>query len=197
VTEVPARFYQQTVHLFLRYLDSRIEQKERLLPTCSASHRPLIKTEIAELHVVRAELEAMLGVSPSSPRWTYTVMADNGVGEFLWARRSTDPEGYLANSASLMDEGAGHKAMSRELFDEFCRWATRYMDWDRKKHEEEMDWDSFNAEGRRLAVRLKAEVGPLVKVRYCRAYDDPPDGKERCAEIPHAGRTLRRNGKNG
>jgi hypothetical protein len=192
------RFYQQTVHVFLRYLDLRIEEKEAVLRACSETHRSLVKTEIAELHVVRSQLEAMLGVPPRTPRFTYTVMADYGVGEFLWIRRCTDPEGYLANAASLMDMGSGHKAMSRELFDDFCKWATRYMDWSRyinwgrEQHQREMDWGEFNAEGRQLAVRLKAEVGPLVKVRYCRAYPDPYEGPDRCEEIVHQGRTLRR-----
>lgn len=176
-------FYEQTVHGFLRYLDSRIEEREAVLRACAETHRPLVKTEIAELHVIRSHLEAMLGVPPGTPRLTYTVMADRGVGEFLWIRRCTDPEGYIANSASLMNVGSGHKAMSRELFDDFCKWATRYIDWDRERHQRGMDWKEFNAEGRQLAVRLKAEVGPLVKVRYCRAYSDPYEGPDRCEEI--------------
>jgi hypothetical protein len=167
------RFYEQTVHGFLRYLDSRIENKEAILRACPEMHRPLVKTEIAELAVVRSQLEAMLGVAPKTPRFTYTVMADCGVGEFLWIHRCTDPKGYVANAASLMDQGTGHKAMSRELFDDFCTWANRYMEWEREKHQREMDWESFNAEGRRLAVRLKGEVGALVGVEYCRAYLDP------------------------
>jgi hypothetical protein len=117
-------------------------------------------------------------------------MADCGIGEFLWIRRCTDPEGYMANSASLMDDE--HRAMSKELFGDFRKWATRYMHWDREQHQREMDWESFNVEGQQLAVRLEAEVGPLVKVRYCRAYPDPYDGPDRCVEIPHEGRTFRR-----
>jgi hypothetical protein len=185
------RFYEQTVHGFLRYLDHRIEDKEAVLRRCSEDHRPLVKTEIAELHVVRSHLEKTLGVAPETSRFTYTVMADCGMGEFLWFHRFTDPDGYLSNAASLMDLG-GHKAMSRELFDDCCEWARRYMAWDREQHQREMDWDDFNAEGRQLAARLKAEVGPLVGARYCRAYPDPYDGPEWCVEIAHEGRTLRR-----
>jgi hypothetical protein len=186
------RFYEQTVHGFLRYLDSRIENKEAILRGCSETHRPLVKTEIAELFVVRSQLEAMLGVAPKTPRFTYTVMADCGVGEFLWFHRCTDPKGYVTNAASLMNQGSGHKAMSRELFDEFCKWATRYLEWERESHHRKMDWESFNAEGRRLAVRLKGEVGPLVAVEYCRAYLDPYDGPDRWEEMPHQSRVLPR-----
>jgi hypothetical protein len=51
-----------------------------------------------------------------------------------------------------MNVGSGHKAMSRKLFDDFCKWATGYMDWDREQHQREIDWKGLNAEGRQLAV---------------------------------------------
>ena len=60
------RFYEQTVHGFLRYLDSPVENKESILRACSETHTPLVKTEIAELSVVRLQLEAMLGVAPKA-----------------------------------------------------------------------------------------------------------------------------------
>ena len=177
------RFYETTVHQFLRYLDSRIEDKESVLRGCSERHRPLIKTEIAELHVVRLRLEDMLGVPSDLPRHTYIVMADCGVGEFLWYRRSTYPEGYRTMAGSLMQVGDGNERMSRDLFEEFCQWARWYMAWDWERQSARMDWDRFNAEGVRLAERLKAEAGPLVKVMYCRAYPDPYDGPDHCVEI--------------
>jgi hypothetical protein len=62
------QFYEEVVHGFLRYLDSRIENKEMLLRTCSEVHRPLVKTEIAELFVIRAQLEVMLGAAPKALR---------------------------------------------------------------------------------------------------------------------------------
>jgi hypothetical protein len=77
VTLSVPRFYEQTVHGFLRYLDSRIENKESVLRACSETHRPLVKTEIAELSVVRSQLEAMLGVAPQTPRFTYTGSANS------------------------------------------------------------------------------------------------------------------------
>ena len=131
-------------------------------------------------------------ISGGTPRHTYIVMADFGVGEFLWYHRSAYPEGYRTNAGSLMDVGQGNKRMSRELFEEFCPWARWYMAWDRERQSIDMDWDRFNAEGMRLAERLKAEAGSPVKVMYCRAQPDPYDGPDRCVEITHEERTWRR-----
>ncbi len=109
--------------------------------------------------------------------WPYTVRADRGVGEFLW---------HTGNLYSLMDVGSGHPEMSDELFDAFCRWAEWYMSTEYRDQSQPrpLDWDAFNAEGMRLAVGLKREMGDAGMVVYAKAYDDPTKGVDAFTEIP-------------
>jgi hypothetical protein len=181
-------FHEQAVHAHLRYLDARIGRKEGDLATCSESHRFLLKTELAEAETIRHHLEALCGAPPGSPRHVYIVMADCGIGEFLWYRRNISPSG-CSNLGCLMDKEDTTGRISVGLWGELRRWALWYMelsdhkDWSTGKHTIEVDWDRFNAEGLRLARALRAECGADVSVEYCRAHDDPYDGPDRWLEI--------------
>lgn len=176
-------FYEQNTHEFLRYLDKRIESKRALLDAGNESHRPLIKSELAELRLVRAHFEHLLGADRAEPRHTWIVMADNGIGEFLWYRRKTYPEGYRANAGSLMDHASVDGRISNGLWDQFRAWARWYMEGDSRGNWAAFDWDRFNAEGRRLAECLREESGPGVRVMYCSAYMDSQRRDESCEEI--------------
>lgn len=54
-------FHEQAVHEFLKYLDDRIEAKRAELDACREVHRVLLKTELAEVEVIRHAFEKLLG----------------------------------------------------------------------------------------------------------------------------------------
>lgn len=111
----------------------------------------------------------------------YTVMVDDGLGEFLWRKQASDTEASVgANVYSYgMDRWHPDCLMSRELFDAFCDWVKSYMDAlppgysYQRDTRLNLDWDWFNAQGQRLARRLQEELGSSVTVRYVRAWNDP------------------------
>lgn len=120
-------------------------------------------------------------------REVYTVMADNGVGEFLWHKDDGDPSPPVGpNLYSLMDERDPETIMSTKLFHEFCDWARWYMSTEPCYYpleERDIDWDRFNREGMRLATCLKAELGSKATVVYVKAWDDPTEEKYGYIEI--------------
>ena len=110
-------------------------------------------------------------------RFTYTVCADCGVGEFLWRKVTGDPNsGRLGgNLYSLMDLGHVPPEMPVELFQDMCDWARFYM-----HHRvggvvsmRDVDWVEFNQRGLALAQRLKNELGDAADVQYVSASEDP------------------------
>lgn len=106
----------------------------------------------------------------------YTVMADCGVGEFLWVKRTGDMhQGVGPLAMCLMYIWSDQDLMSRDLFEDFTKWARRYMrgqpaDWSLPWN---IEWDDFNREGEALAIRLQAELGDRACVQYRRAWNDP------------------------
>jgi hypothetical protein len=116
-------------------------------------------------------------ITQSNPRFTYTVYADCGVGEFLWRKETEDKLSTLVggNLYSLMDVGHESEEMSPQLFEKFCDWARFYMacDCDGEANTRNIDWDSFNARGLDLAQQLKNELSASADVYYSYAWDDP------------------------
>ena len=111
---------------------------------------------------------------------TYTVMADCGVGEFLWTKDNNEKCLVGANVYTLMDvryiyADDDNLIMSMELLNQFAQWAKVYMDGqaDDIMDSRNIDWDKFNAEGLRLTKMLKCELGDSAKVQYVKAWDDP------------------------
>ncbi|HEC15722.1 MAG TPA: hypothetical protein ENI99_03985 [Sedimenticola sp.] len=100
----------------------------------------------------------------------YVVMADNGVGEFLWFKEEDSPIPVCGSSVySLMDRTDHDPIMSRELFLDFCRWAEDYIkNVPGSLEDGSFDMDAFNRRGMALARRLKAEWGDEFVVRYVR-----------------------------
>ncbi|WP_459934444.1 hypothetical protein [Fundidesulfovibrio butyratiphilus] len=86
---------------------------------------------------------------------SWRIMADYGCG--LW-----DDQGW-GTGPDNAEINAPEGYVKR--FDE---WLDRYA-----IEEEGLDLDSFNEEGRALAVELKTLVGPAVKVTY--VYEKPTD----------------------
>ena len=128
----------------------------------------------------------------TAPRFTYTVYADCGVGEFLWRKESGSTVSGLVggNLYSLMDENHVPEEMSKELFQDFCSWARFYMshhnDWE--ENTRDIDWENFNQRGVDLAQRLKNELGSIADVQYVHAWDDPD------CELPPVVLQIRGNG---
>ena len=111
---------------------------------------------------------------------TYTVMADCGVGEFLWLKKENDECLVGANVYTLMDvryiyADDDNLIMSMELLNQFAQWAKVYMagQVDDRMDPRNIDWGEFNAEGLRLAKMLKSELGDSANVQYVKAWDDP------------------------
>ncbi|KEZ77606.1 hypothetical protein [Salinisphaera hydrothermalis] len=120
-------------------------------------------------------------------RSVYTVMADCGVGEFLWRKDNSERLGGVGgNQLSLMEENIGSEDMSDALFSDFCNWARRYMAAlpDDVLEPMNLDWCDFNAAGVRLARRLQKEMAPRGHlVRYSRAWNDPNHDEEPFIEL--------------
>jgi hypothetical protein len=105
----------------------------------------------------------------------YTVMAECGVGEFLWHRLSTDACLAGGNVFSQMDRAEDQDLISEGLFNKLFDWAGEYMggqpdEWGKQW---EVDWVVFNARGMELARLLKEELGATADVQYMRADQDP------------------------
>ena len=120
---------------------------------------------------------------------TYTVMADCGVGEFLWSKKESDICGVRANVYSLMDVNCIHEddddlIMSMDLLRRFAQWAKWYMAAQSTYMMEppNIDWNSFNSEGIELTNALKIELGNTANVQYVKAWDDP-DGKNDIVDL--------------
>lgn len=116
-----------------------------------------------------------LAVMPKFPRPMYAVMADCGVGEFLWVAHGTEDGRAGANVLSLMNEPEDQDTMSDGLFWKFVDWAREYMNgqpavwgqpWD-------IEWEPFNTRGMELTRQLKEELGSSADVRYLRPFMDP------------------------
>ena len=111
---------------------------------------------------------------------TYTVMADCGVGEFLWTKDENEECLVGVNVYSLMDVNCIHEddsdlIMSMALLNQFAQWVKDYMDGqaDDIMDSRNIDWDKFNAEGLRLTKMLKCELGDSANMQYVKAWDDP------------------------
>jgi len=111
-------------------------------------------------------------------REVYTVMADNGVGEFLWYKPDESRLPLIGSCHyNLMDRWLDEEKplMSLDLFLEFSDWAKWYMGSysDGVDGPSDINWDDFNAEGIKLAILLKMELGDGRKVVYSKACEDP------------------------
>lgn len=105
----------------------------------------------------------------------YTVMADCGVGEFLWKKETDETCLIGGNHFCMMDSADGQDLISEGLFNKMWDWAKEFMDgqpddffapW-------QIDWDQFNARGIELARLLKEELGDTAFVQYVRPDEDP------------------------
>ncbi len=105
----------------------------------------------------------------------YAVMADCGVGEFLWVAYGVADGLAGRNVFSMMERPEDQDLMSEGLFQKFLDWAGEYMagqppdgslPWD-------IDWQQFNQRGIELAKMLKDELGSSADVRYLRPDNDP------------------------
>ena len=87
---------------------------------------------------------------------SWRIMADYGCG--LWDDRGwcTSPDNDEINAPE-------------DVVTRFEAWVDRYV-----LEEESLDLDSFNREGRALALELKRIVGPSIKVFY--VYEEPFEG---------------------
>ncbi|MEW8349348.1 MAG: hypothetical protein AB2687_13660 [Candidatus Thiodiazotropha taylori] len=115
----------------------------------------------------------------------YVVMADNGVGEFLWLKDNDDPIPVCgSNVYSLMDKKDLNPIMSGELFSEFCKWAEDFKNNVPVLEEAvSFDWEAFNKRGIELAKTLKSEWGDEITVRYVRPSQDPDRKKLEYIEV--------------
>ncbi len=127
-------------------------------------------------------------------REVYTVMADNGLGEFLWHKEDESPSPKFGSIFySLADEIKPNfeddiddlnLVMSLYLFRDFCRWVRWYLDsTDNIFEPPNINWEEFNEEGLRLALLLKIELGNSKQVVYAKTSDDPTNDKESFVEI--------------
>lgn len=112
---------------------------------------------------------------PQKQRCVYTVMADCGVGEFLWKKKADETGLVGSNYFSMMDHADYQDLISEGLFNKMWDWAKEFMDsqpddlfapW-------QVDWEQFHARGMELARLLKEELGDTAYVQYVRPYEDP------------------------
>lgn len=108
-------------------------------------------------------------------RCVYTVMADCGVGEFLWKKEPNDKCLVGYNYFSMMDDADDQDLISEGLFTKMWDWAKEFMDGkpDDCLDPWQIDWDQFNARGIELTRLLKEELGDTAYVQYVRSDEDP------------------------
>lgn len=141
-------------------------------------YRPSLSDRAGEFALSREEDrdDALVPLLSSGPRRTFTVMADCGVGEFLWGKDSDDDSCLVGgNIYSLMHEHYYPADISADLFIDMCHWARKYMQGEPRDWllPWELDWEAFHQEGLALACRLKQEVGYSADIQYVRPWNDP------------------------
>ena len=103
------------------------------------------------------------------PKETYTLYADNGLGDFLCHKQGEEVLTNLVggNYYCLWGEDTPDPIISKSLMTAFCDWARWYMDASKNDgNMPDLDWDAFNQTGMQLAQRLKDELGDSVQVFY-------------------------------
>ena len=113
------------------------------------------------------------------PRYVYSIMADCGVGEFLW-RKQTDEQWLVGgNYFCMLDRADDQDLISEGLFNKLRDWAKEFMDGQPTEWGDpwQVDWDRFNARGLDLARWLKEELGDDADVQYVRAGEDPGEDR--------------------
>ena len=109
----------------------------------------------------------------------YTVMADDGIGGFLWNKDDEDRALVGGSYFDLMDRADNQDLISKQLFNEFVQWSKAYMKAQPRDRTQVtlLDWNAHNAEGKRLAANLKQELGSkALRVQYKKDGDDPTRG---------------------
>jgi hypothetical protein len=117
--------------------------------------------------------------------YTYTIMPDFGNAPYGWMKR---PGQYRCGVGPNMADSSGWSGdhpISKELDADFSAWSLEFEcnvnstgSGDRL-----FDWRNFHDRGLELARRLKAELGPQIKVRYEKPIEDPGEAVETVTEI--------------
>jgi hypothetical protein len=110
-------------------------------------------------------------------RYTYTIMPDYGCAPYGWAAGGNMADQYGWD---------GIHPISKELEADFTNWALDFeinvrpgiFSGDRR-----FDWRNFHDRGRALVRRLKAELGPEIRVIYKKPMEDPEHTVEESTEI--------------
>jgi hypothetical protein len=112
-------------------------------------------------------------------------MPDFGNAAYGWVKRpGLYRSGVGPNMADYSGWGGDHP-ISKELEADFSVWA---LEFECKVNstgsgDRLFDWRNFHDRGLALTRRLKAELGPKVKVRYVKPCEDPGEAIESCTEI--------------
>lgn len=108
---------------------------------------------------------------------TITPMPDYG-GAFGWVHHCdtlAGDRGVGLNCWCIHSWGDDETRFSDDLRVAVETWQDRFegIDFERSVSEPPFDWDAFHAEGLALAHRLRAALGPDVRLIYEKPYEDP------------------------
>ncbi|MEI7432508.1 MAG: hypothetical protein WCL27_18840, partial [Betaproteobacteria bacterium] len=126
--------------------------------------------------------------------YTYTIMPDYGNAAYAWVRKPGEIRCGVGGNMADASGWSGAHPISMQLEADFTSWAVEFESKVRQDPSDRLfDWRNFHDRGLALARRVKAELGPDIKVIYEKPCEDPSDAVEMRTEILADGslKTLR------
>ena len=116
--------------------------------------------------------------------YTYTIMPDFGNAAYAWVRGPGEIRCGVGGNMADYTGWYGDHLISKLLESDLAEWALEFeKNVNVYGNDLCFDWESYHIRGLALARRLKAELGPEVKVRYVKPCEDPDSEINACTEV--------------
>lgn len=115
--------------------------------------------------------------------FTYTIMLDYGNAAYAWIKKPGDIANNVGGNIADATGWYGKHSLSIKLEADLVAWAIEFEREVNEETEKTFHWLDFHSRGIVLARRLKAELGPDVRVIYEKPYEDPDCAIEERREI--------------
>jgi hypothetical protein len=115
--------------------------------------------------------------------FTYTIMPDYGMAAYAWIKKPGDIANNVGGNIADATGWLGEHPISKELEADLAVWAIEFEREVNEETEKTFNWLDFHSRGIVLSRRLKAELGPDVRVIYEKPYEDHDCAIEERREI--------------
>ncbi len=115
--------------------------------------------------------------------FTYTIMPDYGNAAYAWVKKPGNIANNVGGNIADATGWLGEHSISTELESDFVTWSIEFESQVNNETKRTFHWANFHDRGVALARRLKAELGPNVRVIYEKPMEDPDYATEEIREI--------------